>query len=121
MSRRAQLLALLAFAVACVLLWLRRRQQHALRLLSRKITSASKPAECGKQFHAFLSHFKVEAATEARWLQEQLEEALGGRVFLDSDYLHDLTRLQDHVRESRVLVFSVVTGLSAPCWQGGVV
>ena len=30
------------------------------------------------EFHTFLSHYKVEAATEARWLQERGEMALGG-------------------------------------------
>ena len=106
MTRRSQLLALLLFAVACVLLWLRRRHEHLRLFFTRKLTSggAPKPPSGGQQFYAFLSHYKMEAATEARWLQEQLEEAFGGRVFLDSDDLHDLSRLQDHVRESRVLL-----------------
>ena len=36
-----------------------------------------------RAFTAFLSHYKVEAATEARWLQGELERKLGGRAFLD--------------------------------------
>ena len=38
-----------------------------------------------KQYVAFISHYKIEAATEARWLQEQLEASLGKPSFLDSD------------------------------------
>jgi len=55
-------------------------------------------------FHAFLSHYKVEAATEARWLQEQLEPKLDGRAFLDSDDLNDLSKLTQHVRDSKCLL-----------------
>ena len=55
-------------------------------------------------FAAFLSHYKVEAATEARWMQQELETALGERIFLDSDDLNNLSRLQDHVRDSRCLL-----------------
>ena len=33
-------------------------------------------------YTAFLSHFKTEGATEARWLQERLEVQLQGLVFL---------------------------------------
>jgi hypothetical protein len=40
----------------------------------------------GHGFAAFLSHYKIEAATEARWLQENLESMLDERCFLDSEY-----------------------------------
>ena len=54
---------------------------------------------------AFLSHFKVEAATEARWLQGEMEERLNlGLVFLDSDDLLDLTQLKEHVRQSTCIL-----------------
>ena len=36
-------------------------------------------------FACFLSHFKTEAATEARWLQGELEQMTEERCFLDSD------------------------------------
>ena len=41
---------------------------------------------------------------EARYLQTALEESFGRRVFLDSDDLHDLTRLREAVVQSDVLV-----------------
>ena len=62
-------------------------------------------SEGAKPFAAFISHYKAEAAMEARFLQKELEEALEGRrVFLDSDDLHDLTRLREAVVQSDALV-----------------
>ena len=55
-------------------------------------------------FAGFLSHYKIEAATEARWLKEKLEDSLEASVFLDSDDLRDLSRLKDHVRDSKCIV-----------------
>ena len=53
--------------------------------LVRSTTVKSRPAEADEDsFAAFLSHYKIEAATEARWLQENLEAMLGRRCFLDS-------------------------------------
>lgn len=57
-----------------------------------------------KEFAAFVSHFKLEAAMEARFLQQSLEEALGRSVFLDSDDLNDLRLLKRAVVQSDVLV-----------------
>ena len=57
-----------------------------------------------KRFACFLSHYKVEAASEARWLCQTLEPLLGKRCFLDSDDLLDLSRLRDHVRESACIL-----------------
>merc|ERR1719382_2184494 len=62
-------------------------------------------ASCSEEsYAAFLSHYKVESATEARWLQGQLEPKLCGRAFLDSDDLRDLGMLKQHVRDSKCLV-----------------
>ena len=60
----------------------------------------------GKRFAAFLSHHKVAAAMDARFVKDKLEQMLGGgaEVFLDSDNLQDLRLLLDHVRNSDVLV-----------------
>lgn len=45
-------------------------------------------------YGCFLSHFKAEAAMEARFLQTELESLLGKPCFLDSDDLRDLRLLQ---------------------------
>ena len=58
----------------------------------------------GKRFAAFLSHHKVAAAMDARFVKDKLEQMLGAEVFLDSDNLQDLRLLLDHVRQSDVLV-----------------
>lgn len=51
----------------------------------------------GKEYVSFVSHFKMEAATDARLLQMELEKILQRKVFLDSDDLKDLTQLSQHV------------------------
>ena len=85
---------------------------HAVAVPTRAPSSASSrdvPPSVSSpdvlRFGCFLSHYKVEAASEARWLQQQLEPLLGQRCFLDSDDLRDLSRLRDHVRESSCLLF----------------
>ena len=49
------------------------------------------------RYAAFLSHYKMEAAMEARYLQSELEGALNQRCFLDSDDLKDLRLLKEAV------------------------
>ena len=66
---------------------------------------------------AFLSHFKVEAATEARWLQGKIEERLNlGIVFLDSDDFVDLTRLKEHVRQSKCFLLVQIRSVLTRPW-----
>ena len=50
---------------------------------------------------------QMEAATEARLCQMELEKALEAPCFLDSDNLKDLTNLLTHVQESDVLLLLV--------------
>ena len=57
-----------------------------------------------KRWAAFISHYKGEAAMEARFLQTELEALLGRKCFLDSDDLRDLRLLQQAVRESDCLI-----------------
>ena len=49
----------------------------------------------------------MEAATEARLCQMELEKTLEAPCFLDSDNLKDLTNLLTHVQESDVLLLLV--------------
>ena len=67
-------------------------------------------------FNSFLSHFKFEAATEARLCQIEMEKMLGCPCFLDSDNLQDLRELLDHVKNSDVLVLLQTTGLLTRPW-----
>ena len=58
----------------------------------------------GERYAAFLSHYKEEAAMEARYLKQQLEGAMERRIFLDSDDLNDLRLLKQAVVHSDVLI-----------------
>ena len=91
-TTRRRVIALLILAIAFFLLWLR-RQKKFLRgprpSLTRLPSKALREETIVERFAAFLSHFKIEAATEARWLQQELEAVLGERCFLDSDDLMD--------------------------------
>ena len=48
------------------------------------------------EYAAFLSHYKQEAATDARYMKTRLIDMLGAPVFLDSDDLMDLSQLCVH-------------------------
>ena len=76
--------------------------------------------EQGKRYSSFLSHFKREAGTEARLVQMQLKGILGSddnkEVFLDSDNLHDLRLLLDHVKDTEVLVLLQTTSVLTRPW-----
>ena len=67
-------------------------------------------------YACFLSHYKIEAATEARWLQRELEEAIKKKVFLDSDDLQDLSKLRDHVRESKCILLLQTKSVLTRLW-----
>ena len=69
-----------------------------------------------KKWAAFVSHFKWEAATDARYVKEKLQEKLQQPIFIDSDGLKDLRLLQDHVRESDVLVLLQTSTLLTRPW-----
>ena len=57
-----------------------------------------------KPYAAFISHMKAETSMESRFLQTELERKLERRCFLDSDDLRDLSDLEQHVRDSDVLI-----------------
>ena len=68
------------------------------------------------KFCCFISHFKREAATEARMIGQMLEAALDAPVFIDSDNLKDLNKLEGHVLESDVLVLLLTTNFLTRPW-----
>ena len=70
----------------------------------------------GKKYAAFVSHFKAEAAMEARFLMTELESALGRSVFLDSDDLSNLQVLKDAVAQSEVIVLIQSRGVLERPW-----
>ena len=77
-------------------------------MLSRLLQSYLTGWQKHKRYAAFLSHYKIEAGSSASLLHEALVRSLPGvhesDVFLDSNNLRDLNKLEDHVRESDVLI-----------------
>ena len=70
-----------------------------------------------KRNAAFLSHFKNEAAAEARILKQELVRVFGvPNVFLDSDNLSDLRQLLGEVEESDVLVLLYTRDVLSRPW-----
>ena len=67
----------------------------------------------GKEYVAFLSHFKVEAGSEARYLHDMLTNILGQPNFLDSNSLHDLRSLFAHVHASPALILRDLSYVAA--------
>jgi hypothetical protein len=90
--------------------------QSTKRRSSKIDCTAGLEWEKGKPFALFLSHFKQEAAGDARMLKELTEEALGAPVFLDSDDLVDLKRLLKNVEESDVLVLLQTANIFTRPW-----
>lgn len=71
------------------------------------------------KYAAFLSHFKNEAAAEARVLKLELVRTLRAKeeqVFLDSDNLTDLRELLDCVRASDALILMYTHGVLSRPW-----
>ena len=117
-SKRIFLAAGAFLGAAIGVFMLRQRQAHSAKSAAAESASLKpRRRKAGKRFRAFLSHFKQEAGTEARLLQQNMEQMLqqqGGElanVFLDSDDLKDLRLLLDHVKESEVLVLLQTTNV----------
>ena len=72
-----------------------------------------------KKYAAFLSHFKNEAAAEARILKSELVRTLRARedqIFLDSDNLSDLRELLNCVVESDALILIYTNSVLTRPW-----
>ena len=72
-----------------------------------------------KKFAVFLSHFKVEAAAEARILKNDLVRSLRDKeqqLFLDSDNLTNLKQLLDHVADSDSIALLYTQGVLSRPW-----
>ena len=67
-------------------------------------------------YAAFVSHFKVEAGSDARYLKDLLERMLGARVYLDSVDLVDLETLVEGVHASDCVVLLGTPGVLTRPW-----
>ena len=68
------------------------------------------------EFAAFLSHYKNEAAGDARHLKDALSKLLGAPIFLDSDDLTDLRELLRIVARSDVFLLLQTTNVLTRPW-----
>ena len=113
-------------AAAAALLFLSRRRRASKQFRPRTISESRARSVSGSRlldrpdacdgFACFLSHFKIQCASEARLLQAELETSFGRRCFLDSDDLKDLRELTEHVRKSEVLVLIQSSGVLKRPW-----
>eukprot|EP01047_Picozoa_sp_COSAG01_P015689 COSAG01_NODE_789_length_13572_cov_322.875158_8_plen_445_part_00 len=72
-----------------------------------------------KEFAGFLSHYKQEAAAEARILKLELCKALrtnNDTIFLDADNLSDLRQLQTSVTNSDTFILMLTDGVFSRPW-----
>jgi len=68
-------------------------------------------------YACFLSHYKLEAASDARYMHDMLRKMLKAPVFLDSSALNDLRNLiTEGVHKSDVLVLLVTKGVLSRPW-----
>jgi hypothetical protein len=73
--------------------------------------------KAGQRYVCFLSHFKAEAAAEARYLKDSLDRMTGCHAYLDSSTLADLRELfASGVDVSEVLVLMLTPGLLTRPW-----
>ena len=70
----------------------------------------------GRTHVGFLSHFKREAASDARHLKDQLQDILGAPMWLDSDNITDLNTVLEAVRSCEVLLLLQTKSVLSRPW-----
>ncbi|KAL1518498.1 hypothetical protein AB1Y20_002789 [Prymnesium parvum] len=78
-------------------------------------TRSMKPPTCSakpkwNRFACFISHYKAEAGSDARYLSELISRIIEHRVFLDATDLHDLSLISEAVSQSDALVCLATPG-----------
>ena len=90
--------------------------KNSLAELARSRAAHASRWNLNSQFAAFMSHYKNEAAADARHIKGRLVDELGAPVFLDSDDLMDLRNLCHQVSMSDVLVLFQTRDLLTRPW-----
>jgi len=92
-------------------------RQHTREELWRRgiFTRSMHPPTCSakpkwKRFACFISHYKAEAGSDARYLSELVTRIIKHRVFLDATDLHDLSLIAEAVSQSDALVCLATPG-----------
>mmetsp|Transcript_126349 Transcript_126349/g.365742 ORF Transcript_126349/g.365742 Transcript_126349/m.365742 type:complete len:1077 (+) Transcript_126349:55-3285(+) len=94
-----------------------------LATVAMEFKSRVREAQHFQGYILFLSHYKVEAGTEAALMRTELEQILGestgsseNSVFLDSEDLTTLAHLQDAVRKSRNVALLLTANVLTRPW-----
>ena len=103
--------------IAMAIRWYRSFKQKALR----SAPTANPPTVNWQVlnkggFACFLSHYKIEAGSDARYLYDLLGRMLQSRLFLDSNDLTDLRTLFEHVHNSDVVLLLATEGVLSRPW-----
>jgi hypothetical protein len=83
---------------------------------SARVSGQTSEGDCNGRIQTFLSHFKAEAAAEARLLKLQLHAQGASSIFLDSDNLMDLRQLMTSVERSDTLLLLLTRGVLTRPW-----
>jgi len=102
----------------CILgLQLASERARLKREASNRLPTCRWQLKGGQRYVCFLSHFKAEAAAEARYLKDALDHMTGCHAYLDSSTLADLRELfASGVDVSEVLVLMLTPGLLTRPW-----
>jgi len=94
-----------------------------LTTVASEFKSRVREAQHNDGYILFLSHYKVEAGTEAALMRTELEQVLGeaastheSAVFLDSEDLTTLSELQDAVRKSKNVALLLTANVLTRPW-----
>ena len=111
---------LLALGFASVLYTVQLARRKQLDSLQYTTTSMEPPYVTWKPSHryiAFLSHYKMEAASDARYMYDLMRKMTRSAVYLDSSTLSDLRQLFDEgIAFSDVVVLLCTSGVLTRPW-----
>jgi len=106
----------LGCAVSWVLRWSRRRELDAKGIGCTLRPPKTRVTPRWDRYAAFVSHYKIEAGTDARYLVELLEASTDNPCFLDSSELTHLSEIFSGVEQSSVLLVLGTPGLLLRPW-----
>jgi hypothetical protein len=111
------ILALLAIAVGFEMYAAVERQRETDRWSTTSMVPPHCDWQCKRRYAVFLSHYKAETASLARYLHDLLRKMLREPIYLDSSTLTDLRSLfEDGVDRSEVLVLICSAGVLTRPW-----
>ena len=102
--------------VSCLLRWRRQRELDAKGIGRTLRPPKTRVVPRWDRYVAFISHYKMEAGTDARYLVELIEASCETPCFLDSSELTHLSDIFSGVEQSSVLLVLATPGLLLRPW-----